>query len=64
MGSLPKDNEPIQINGAFHISTNVICFGVASMAKAELGALYHNCQISIIFCSILKDMGHIQSKLQ
>jgi hypothetical protein len=64
MGWLPKDNEPIQINSAFHVSTNVICLGIASAAKAELGASYHNCQISIIFCSILKDMGHIQSKLQ
>jgi hypothetical protein len=62
IGWLPKDDEPIQINGAFHVSTNAICFIVASAAKAESGALFHNCQTGIIFCSILKDMGHIQPK--
>jgi hypothetical protein len=62
MGWLPTDDEPIQINGAFHISTNVIRFVVASTAKAELGALFHNFQMGIIFCSILKKMGHIQPK--
>jgi hypothetical protein len=62
MGWLPTDDEPIQINGAFHVSTNVICFVLVSAAKAELGALFHNCQPGIIFCSILEDMGHIQPK--
>ncbi len=49
MGWLPKDGDPIQINGAFHVSTNVIRFVVASAAEAELGALFHNCQTGIIF---------------
>jgi hypothetical protein len=40
----------------------VICFVVASAAEVELGALFHNCETGIIFCSILKDMGHIQPK--
>jgi hypothetical protein len=62
MGWLLTDDEPIQSNGAFNVSTNVICFIVASAAEAELGALFHNCQTGIIFCSILKDMGHIQPK--
>ncbi len=43
MGWMPKDGEPIKINGAFHVSTNVIRFIVASAAEAELGALFHNC---------------------
>jgi hypothetical protein len=43
MGWMPKDNAPIRINGAFHMSTNVIRLIVASVAKAELGALFHNC---------------------
>ena len=62
MGWLPKDGDPIKINGAFHVSTNVIRFVVASAAEAELGALFHNCQTGIIFRSILEDMGHPQPK--
>jgi hypothetical protein len=50
------------MNGAFHVSTNVIQFIAASVAKAELGTLFHNCQTGIIFCSILEDMGQAQPK--
>jgi hypothetical protein len=49
VGSIPKDNEPIVLNGAFHTSTAVMRFVVASAAEAELGALFHNCQTAIIF---------------
>ncbi len=49
MGSIPKDNKPIVMNGVFHISMTVMQFVVASVAEAELGALFHNCQTSIIF---------------
>ncbi len=62
MGWVPKDGAPIRINGAFHVSTNVIRFVVASAAEAELGALFHNCQTGIIFRSILEDMGHPQPR--
>ncbi len=37
-------------------------FVVASAAEAELGALYHNCQLAIVFRDILRDMGHPQPK--
>ncbi len=49
MGWMLKNREPIRINGAFHVSTTILRFVVASGAKAELGALYHNCQTGIIF---------------
>jgi hypothetical protein len=49
MGWLPQDGAPIRINGEFHVSTNVIRFVVASAAKAELGAMFHNCQTGTIF---------------
>ncbi len=49
MGWMLKDGESIHINGAFHVSTTILHFVVASAAKAELGALYHNCQMGIIF---------------
>jgi hypothetical protein len=35
---------------------------VASVAEAELGALFHNYKTGIIFCSILDNMGHKQPK--
>jgi hypothetical protein len=49
MGWMPKNGEPIQINGAFHVSTTIMQFVVAFAAEAELGALYHNCKTEIIF---------------
>jgi hypothetical protein len=60
MGWLPHDGYPIQLDGAFHVSTNVFHFVVASAAEAELGALFHNCQTGLIFRSTLEDMGHVQ----
>jgi hypothetical protein len=62
MGWMPTDGAPIQLNSAFHVSTTILRFVVASAAKAELGALYHNCQIGMIFCITLVDMGHPQPK--
>jgi hypothetical protein len=49
MGWMPKNGDPIQLNGAFHVSMTIMQFVVASAAKAELGALYHNCQTGTIF---------------
>jgi hypothetical protein len=43
MGWSPKDGAPIKLNGAFHVSANIMRFVVASAAEAELGALYNNC---------------------
>ncbi len=62
MGWMPKDGDPIKINGAFHISANILRFMVASTADTELGALYHSCQTGIIFCQTLEVMGHKQPK--
>jgi hypothetical protein len=49
MGWMPKNGEPIQLNGAFYVNTTILRFIVASAAEAELGALFHNCQDGIIF---------------
>jgi hypothetical protein len=62
MGWMPQDDEPIHLNGAFHVSTMILHFVVASAAEAELGALYHNCQTGIIFQLTLTEMGHPQPK--
>jgi hypothetical protein len=62
MGWMPKDGKSIRINGAFYVSTMILCFVVASAAKAELGTFYHNCQTGIIFQLTLTEMGHPQPK--
>jgi hypothetical protein len=49
LGWLTKDDAPICLNEAFHVSTTISHFVVASEAEAELGALYHNCQTGMIF---------------
>ncbi len=49
MGWMPMDGAPICLNRAFHVSTTILKFVVASAAKAELVALHHNCQTGVIF---------------
>ncbi len=49
MGWMPKNGEPIKLNGAFYVNTTILRFVVASAAEAELEALFHNCQDGIIF---------------
>ena len=49
MGWMPKNEEPIKLNGAFYTSSSIMRFVVASAAEAELGALFHNCQTGMIF---------------
>jgi hypothetical protein len=56
------DNQPIILNGTFYTNSVMLKFIVASAAKAELGALFHNCQDGIIFRQTLSDMGHPQPK--
>jgi hypothetical protein len=49
MGWMPKDGEPIKLNGSFHTNLSIMRFVIASAAEAELGALFHNCQTGMIF---------------
>jgi hypothetical protein len=56
----PKNGEPIKLNGAFHVDLSILCFIVSSAAKAELGALFHNCQTGIIYRSIQESLRHPQ----
>jgi hypothetical protein len=62
MGWMPKNGDQIKINGAFHISANILQFVVASAVVAELGALYHNGQTGIVFPQTLEGMVHKQPK--
>jgi hypothetical protein len=57
MGWQPANGKPIRINGAFHVSVNILRFVVASTAEAKVGALYHNCQTGIVFCWTIEAMG-------
>ena len=59
-GWMPTNNAPICLNGAFHVSTTILRFIIASAAEAELGALYHNCQMGIIFRLTLSNKRHLQ----
>ncbi len=36
MGWMPRDGEPIRLNGAFHVSTIILQFVVVSSAETEL----------------------------
>ena len=63
MGSLPKDGDPIKLNGALHTLCSILRFVVASAAEAELGALFLNCQERMIFKATLEDLGHPQPKI-
>jgi len=49
MGWMPKNGEPIKLNGAFYTTSSIMRFVVASAAEAELGSLFHNCQTGMIF---------------
>ena len=62
MGWTPKNEEPIGLNSALHVSLTIMRFTHASAAEAVLGALYHNCQTGMIFRLTLKEMGHLQPK--
>jgi hypothetical protein len=58
MGWMPKNGEPIKLNGAFYVNTTILRFVVASAAEAEVGALFHNCQDGMIFWQTLTNLGH------
>ncbi len=63
MGSLPKDGDPIKLNGVFHTLCSILRFVVASAAETELGARFLNCQEGMIFKTTLEDLGHPQPKI-
>ena len=60
LGWLPKPGEPIRLNGAIHSLCNILKFVAASVAEAELGALFLNVKQGRIARLILQEMGHPQ----
>ena len=62
MGSVPINEKPIKLNGAFHTLCLILRCVVASAAEAELGVLFMNCQEGMIF-KAFEDLGHAQSTI-
>ena len=60
LGSTHKPVQPIPLNGAILVHTDILKLVVASAAEAELGALFHNCKEGKITRLILQELGHIQ----
>ena len=60
LGSVPKDDQPIKLNGSIFTFTGILKFVVASAAEAELAALFLNCKEGKIVRLILEELGHRQ----
>jgi hypothetical protein len=60
LGSLPKDGQPIPLNGAIHVLCTLLKFVASSAAEAELGALFLNAKQAKIMRLTLEELGHPQ----
>jgi hypothetical protein len=57
--SIPRDTEPIFINGTIHITCTILKLVAVSAAKAELGALFLNSQEAKVIRLVLEELGHL-----
>ena len=60
LGSKLEPNKPIVLNGAVHTLCQILKFVAASVAEAELRALYLNVKQGRIIRLALEEMGHPQ----
>ncbi len=60
LGSLPRNGDPIRLNGAIHITCTILKLIAALAAEAELGALFLNAQEAKIMRLVLTGLGHPQ----
>ena len=60
LGSMPKKNKDIIINGSIHVLCGILRIVVCSAAEAELGALFLNMREAKILRLMLQEMGHQQ----
>ena len=60
LGSMPKDGEPIRLNGSIFDLCVILKFVAASAAEAELGALFLNVKQVKILRLTLEELGHPQ----
>ena len=60
MGSLPRDGEPIRLNGKIEVTCAILKLVASSAAEAELGALFLNTKEVRIVRLMLAELGHPQ----
>jgi hypothetical protein len=60
LSSTPCDGSSIQINGAVHVTCTILKLVAASVAEAELGALFLNAQEAKAIRFVLEELGHPQ----
>jgi hypothetical protein len=60
LGSIPQDGDPIELNGAIHITSTILKLVAASAAEADLGALFVNAQEDKVLQLILTELSHPQ----
>jgi hypothetical protein len=60
LGSLPRDGDPIRLNGIILVTCTILKLVAALAAEAELGALFLNAQEAKIMQLILTELGHPQ----
>ena len=56
LGSMPRDGDPIKLNGAIHITCTILKLVAASAAEAELGALFLNAQEAKVLRLTLEEL--------
>jgi hypothetical protein len=57
---LPRDGDPIKLNGAIHVTCTILKLVAASAAEAEQGALFLNTQEAKVIRLVLAELGHPQ----
>ena len=62
MGSLPREGEPIHLNGNIAVTCAILKIVAYSAAKAELGTLFLNTKEARIVRLTLAELGHPQPK--
>ena len=60
LGSIPKNNIPIPLNGAIHNLCSILKHVAASAAESELGGVFTNARMGKIMRLTLLEMGHPQ----
>ena len=57
---MPRDGEPIRLNGALHVLSTILKCVTASAAEAKLGALFLNMKEGRTLQLALEELGHPQ----
>jgi hypothetical protein len=57
---IPKNRQPIELNGAVNVICSTLKCVAASAAKAKLGPLFHNAKEAKALQITLEELGHIQ----